>query len=214
MGMFQRLFSGLGLLVFLVVLLLAGWIFRSDIETWLAGVEGGDIAGVEAGETSPEGADRVEAVLRELAAGGREGETRLTGSELQSYVEERLAARLPAGISAPAIELRDSTIAFSALVDFTRLTVAGDAATGLGRMFGDSARVAGEVFPEVGEAGEGRLHVVGLQAGVIPVPPLLLGMAAQPLGLRTDGGTVLFDIPARVADIRVENDEIILLMHR
>ncbi|WP_419166921.1 hypothetical protein [Candidatus Palauibacter sp.] len=211
MGIFRRLFTGLGFLVFLLALLVTGWILREDIERWLANVDGEDIA---MPEPSPEAAARVETVLRELASGGGGAETRFTEMELQSYVEYSLAPRLPAGIGAPAIELRDSTVALSAQVDFTRLTIAGDAAASLGRMFGDSAVVAAEVFPEVGEVGEGRIHLVSLQAGVIPVPPLLLGMAGQQLGLRMNGQALLFDIPAAVADVRVENEEIILLLHR
>ncbi|WP_419940882.1 hypothetical protein [Candidatus Palauibacter sp.] len=211
MGIFRRLFTGLGFLVFLLALLVTGWILREDIERWLANVDGEDIA---MPEPSPEAAARVETVLRELASGGGAAETRFTEMELQSYVEYILATQLPAGIGAPAIELRDSTVALSAQVDFTRLTIAGDAAASLGRMFGDSALVAVEVFPEVGEVGEGRIHLVSLQAGVIPVHPLLLGMAGQQLGLRMNGQALLFDIPAAVADVRVENEEIILLLHR
>ncbi len=211
MGIFRRLFTGLGFLVFLLALLVTGWILREDIERWLANVDGEDIA---MPEPSPEAAARVETVLRELASGGGGAETRFTEMELQSYVEYILATQLPAGIGAPAIELRDSTVALSAQVDFTRLTIAGDAAASLGRMFGDSALVAAEVFPEVGEVGEGRIHLVSLQAGVIPVHPLLLGMAGQQLGLRMNGQALLFDIPAAVADVRVENEEIILLLHR
>lgn len=212
MGIFRRLFSGIGVLVVLLALLVTGWILRDDIEAWLANVEGEDIA---MSEPSPEAAERVETLLRELRSGADGAdEARFTETELQSYVEYTVAPRLPDGLAEPAIELRDSTVAFSVTVDFTRLALAGDAAAGLGRMFGDSALVAGEVFPEVGEVGEGRLHLVSLQAGVFPVPPLLLGMAGEQLGLRMEGGTVLFDIPAAVAEVRVEDDVVILAMHR
>ena len=43
---------------------------------------------------------------------------------------------------------------------------------------------------------------------------MMLGMAAQQLGLRADGRTVLFDIPETVVDVRVENEEVVLLMDR
>ena len=212
MGIFRRLFSGIGVLVVLLALLITGWVLRDDIEAWLANVEGEEIA---MSEPSPEAAAGVEIRIQELASGAAgAGENRFTEAELQSYLEHSLAPRLPDGIEAPAIELRDSTVAFSVTVDFTRLALPGDAAAGLARMFGDSALVAGKAFPEVGEVGEGRLHLVSLQAGVIPVPSLLLGMAGQQLGLRTDGGTVLFDIPATVAEVRVEDDVVILVMRR
>ena len=215
MGIFRRLFTGLGFLTFLLILLLAGWIFREDIEAWLANVGADEIVVVETTpEFGPEAAADVDAALEELAAGGGAAETRFTETELQSYVRYELTPRLPAGVGEPAVELRDSTVAFSVMLDFARLPIDADQAASLARLLGDSARVAGEVLPQVGESGEGRLHLVSIQAGVIPVPPLMLGMAAQQLGLRADGRTVLFDIPETVVDVRVENEEIILLMNR
>ena len=215
MGIFRRLFTGLGFLTFLLILLLAGWIFREDIEAWLANVGADEIVVVETTpEFGPEAAADVDAALEELAAGGGAAETRFTETELQSYVRYELTPRLPAGVGEPAVELRDSTVAFSVMLDFARLPIDADQAASLARLLGDSARVAGEVFPQVGESGEGRLHLVSIQAGVIPVPPLMLGVAAQQLGLRADGRTVLFDIPETVVDVRVENEEIVLLVNR
>ncbi len=215
MGIFRRLFTGLGFLTFLLILLLAGWIFREDIEAWLANVGADEIVVVETTpEFGPEAAADVDAALEELAAGGGAAETRFTETELQSYVRYELTPRLPAGVGEPAVELRDSTVAFSVMLDFARLPIDADQAASLARLLGDSARVAGEVLPQVGESGEGRLHLLSIQAGVIPVPPLMLGMAAQQLGLRADGRTVLFDIPETVVDVRVENEEIVLLMNR
>ncbi len=215
MGIFRRLFTGLGFLTFLLILLLAGWIFREDIEAWLANVGADEIVVVETTpEFGPEAAADVDAALEELAAGGGAAETRFTETELQSYVRYELTPRLPAGVGEPAVELRDSTVAFSVMLDFARLPIDADQAASLARLLGDSARVAGEVLPQVGESGEGRLHLVSIQAGVIPVPPLMLGMAAQQLGLRADGRTVLFDIPEAIVDVRVENEEIVLLVNR
>ena len=211
MGVIRGLFRSLSFLVFLLALVVTGWIFREDIEAWLANVGGGDVA---MSEPSAEAARGLEARLRALAAGGVGGETRFTEVELQSYVEYGVAPQLPDGITMPSLEVRDSTVAVSARVDFTRLGVAADAAATLGRMFGDSALVAAEVAPEVGAAGEGRLRIVSLRAGVIPVPPLLLGVAGQQLGLRMDGRTVLFDIPAAVTGIRIEDGEIVLATGR
>ncbi|WP_420439182.1 hypothetical protein [Candidatus Palauibacter sp.] len=215
MGIFRKLFTGLGFLTFLLILLLAGWIFREDIEAWLANVGADEIVVVETTpEFGPEAAAEVDAAIEELAAGGGAAETRFTETELQSYVRYELTPRLPAGVGEPAVELRDSTVAFSVMLDFARLPIDADQAASLARLLGDSARVAGEVFPQVGESGEGRLHLVSIQAGVIPVPPLMLGMAAQQLGLRADGRTVLFDIPETVVNVRVENEEIVLLVNR
>lgn len=215
MGFFRRLFTGLGFLTFLLILLVAGWIFREDIEAWLANLGADEIVVAEsAPEFGPEAAADVDTTLQELGAGRGAAETRFTETELQSYVRYQLTPRLPAGVGEPAVELRDSTVAFSVMLDFTQLPIDADQAANLARLLGDSARVAGEVLPQVGESGEGRVHLVSLQAGVIPVPPMMIGMAAQQLGLRADGRTVLFDIPETVVDVRVENGEIALLMNR
>lgn len=214
MGIFRKLFKGLGFLIFLLILLVAGWIFREDIEAWLANVGADEIVVAESAEFGPDAAARVDTALRELAAGGGSAETRFGETDLQSYVRYELTPRLPAGVGEPSVELRDSTVAFTVMLDFTQLPVDADMAGSLARMLGDSARVAGEVFPRVGESGEGRLHLVSLQAGVLPVPPMMIGLAAQQLGLRADGRTVLFDIPEAVVDVRVENEEIVLRMNR
>lgn len=215
MGIFRKLFKGLGFLIFLLILLIVGWIFRGDIEAWLANAGADEIVVAESTpEFGPEAATQVETALQELAGGGGPAETRFSETELQSYVRYELMPRLPAGVGEPAVELRDSTLAFSVMLDFTQLPIDADMAASLARTLGDSARVAGEVLPRVGESGEGRLHFLSLQAGIIPVPQLMIGVAAQQLGLRADGPTVLFDIPGTVVDVRVENEEVILLMNR
>ncbi len=215
MGIFRKLFKGLGFLIFLLILLIAGWIFRGDIEAWLSNAGADEIVISESTpEFGPEAAAQVETALQELAAGGGAAETRFSEADLQSYVRYELMPRLPAGVGEPAVELRDSTVAFSVMLNFTQLPIEADMAANLARTLGDSARVAGEVLPQVTEGGEGGLHVVSLQAGILPVPPLMMGLAAQQLGLRADGRTVLFDIPGTVVDVRVEDEEIVLLMNR
>lgn len=215
MGIFRKLFKGLGFLIFLLILLIVGWIFRGDIEAWLSNAGADEIVISESTpEFGPEAAAQVETALEELASGGGAAETRFSETDLQSYVRYELMPRLPAGVGEPAVELRDSTVAFSVMLNFTQLPIEADMAASLARTLGDSARVAGEVLPQVTEGGEGGLHVVSLQAGILPVPPMMLGVAVQQLGLRADGRTVLFDIPETVVDVRVENEEIVLLMNR
>ena len=204
-------------LFLMAVILAVGWYFRDPIvnrvEGWLSGVGSGEaLAPAEtAGEASPVAADEVEAALAALARGEGPEEVRIGEEALRAYFALRLAPILPEGVEQPAFEVRDSTLAFSLLLDFGRLDLSGSAAgAGAARMFGDSARVAGEILPRMGRAGEAEAHIVSLQAGVIPVPPPVLGVAAEQLGLRTEGRAVLFDIPEAIADVRIEDASVVL----
>jgi hypothetical protein len=81
----------------------------------------------------------------------------------------------------------------------------------LRRMIGDSALVTSEVYPTIDGPGRGRAEILSLQAGVFPVPPMLIGMGIQQLGLENDGRAVLIDLPADVIEFRVENEEVVLI---
>ncbi len=211
MAIFRSFFAGLGFLTFLVILVAGGWFFREDIAAWLTNRGGEEIVMVE---PNPELAAKVEETVRELVEGRGDRETRLTETELQSYVQYRLVDHLPSGVEDVAIDLRDSTVVVTAKLDFVQLTVAGAAAENLRRVLGDSARVSGELYPRIGGPGEGRVQIISLQAGVISVPPFLIGPAVEQLGLRADGPVVLVAIPEDMVEIRVENGEIILLRDR
>jgi hypothetical protein len=204
--MIRNFFAWIGCLTFVVVLAGVGWFYREDIQAWLT--TGDEIV---MSEPSTELAIRAEEKFEGIADGTAPGEVRLSEMELQSYVQFRLAEQLPAGVTNPAVDLLDSTVAMSAALDFTRLEVAGDAAEMLRRMIGDSATVQTELYPTVGAPGEGRIEVLSLQAGRVPVPPMLIGTALDNLGLQAEGRTAILVIPADVESIRVENEEIVLV---
>ncbi len=209
MAMVKNLLAGIGCLTLIVVLAVAGWWFRDDIRAWM---NGRNTIVMEA--PSPELALRAERKIEELIQGGGENETRFSEAELQSYVQYRLVERLPAGVTDPAVDLRDSTIAIRAGLDLTRLEAGGTAVENLRRMIGDSTVVTGELLPRVAGPGQGRVEVLSLQAGIFPVPPLLIGTALQGIGLPTEGRTVLLDVPEDVVSVRVENEELILVRRR
>ena len=207
--MIRNFFAWIGCLTFVVVLVLAGWFFREDIQAWLT--RGDQIV---MSEPSAELAIRAEEKFEAIADGTARGEVRLSEMELQSYVQFRLAERLPAGVTNPAVDILDSTVVVSAALDFTRLEVAGDAVEMLRRMMGDSATVRTELYPTVGAPGEGRIEVLSLQAGVVPVPPMFIGRVLEGVGLQADGRTAILEIPDDVESIRVQNEEIVLVRQR
>ncbi|MCG8467206.1 MAG: hypothetical protein MJB57_03220 [Gemmatimonadetes bacterium] len=144
MAIIRSFFAGIGFLTVVVILAIAGWLFREDIASWL-GTSGGEE--IVMAEPSPELAARVEETLREIAEGAGDRETRLTETELQSYLQYRLIDRLPDGVDDPAVDLRDSTLAVTAMLDFTRLAVAGAAVENLRRMMGTPPRCRARYIP-------------------------------------------------------------------
>lgn len=206
MALIRNMFAGIGCLTVVLVLAVAAWFYRDEIREWVDSRNE-----IVMSEPSPELAMRAEEKIQEVIDGEGDRETRLTELELQSYVQYRLVDRLPAGVYDPAVDLRDSTIAVSARLDLRRLEVAGTAVENLRRMIGDSTLVTGEVYPTVEGPGRGRAEILTLQAGMFPVPPMLIGMGIQQLGLENQGNAVLITLPEDVIGFRVENEEVILI---
>ena len=156
----------------------------------------------------------VEETLRELMMGKGDAEIRLTETGLQSYLQYRINAQLPSGVDDLAIDLTDSTMLVTVMLDLTRLAVAGAAGDNLRRIMGDSAKISGEIIPEITAPGQGKINILSLQAGVLPVPPFLIATAIQQIGFQADGAAVVLTIPDDIVQIRVENEEIILIRDR
>lgn len=207
MALVRNFFALIG---FLVVLAGAGWFFREDIEGWVNGRNE-----VVMTEPSPELAEVARDKIQAMLDGEVDGETRFTEAELQSYVRYIAAERLPPGVNNPALEIRDSTLAISAGLDFRVLRVEGadEAIQNLRRApgVGDSALVTTELLPAVAAPGRGSVRVLSLQVGMIPVPPMLIGMAIGQLGLPTEGQSILFAIPPDVTGMRVDSTAVVLL---
>lgn len=203
--MIRSFFAWIGCLTFLLLVGLGVWLFREDIQGWLT--QGDEIVMME---PSTELAIQAEEKLQGILEGSTRGDVRLSELELQSYVQYRLGERLPAGVSNPAVDLQDSTVAMSAALDFTRLTVAGDQIEMVRRFMGDSTTVNAELYPTIVTPGEGRIEVLSLQAGVIPLPALAIGTILEGVGLPADGQTVLLVLPDDVESIQVQNDEILV----
>ena len=209
MALIKNAFATIGFFTVVLVLGLGGWIFRDEIKNWV-----NERNEVVMTEPSPELAVLAEEKIREVLDGEGGRETRLTEAELQSYVRYRAAERLPAGVNNPAVDIQDSTLAVSAGLDLTVLDVGGDAVENLRRVIGDSALVSSELLPRVTGPGRGRVQILSLQAGMFPIPPMLIGTAIQQLGLPNEGAAVLLDLPLDVVELRIENEELVLIRDR
>ena len=211
MALFRNFFASIGCLTVLVILLVGSWLYRAEIKEWW--LERNEIV---MSEPSAELAAAAEEKMEAIADGSASGEVRLSETELQSYMQYRVAGRLPDGIYNPAVDLRDSTMSLSAELDFNRLAASSSAAEGLQRFMGDSARVMTELYPTIAAPGEAAVTVLSLQAGMVPVPPMLIPMVLdqvlEQFELESGGGRVVaFPIPEDVRAIRIENEELVLI---
>lgn len=209
MALVRNAFATIGFLTVVTVLGLGGWIFRDEIKNWVN--DRNEVVMTEpSAELADVAADKIQAIFE--GEGGRE--TRLTEAELQSYVQYHGARRLPAGVNNPAVDIQDSTLAVSAGLDLTVLDVGGDAVENLRRVIGDSALVSSEIYPRVTGPGRGRVEILSLTAGLFPIPPMLIGTAIQQLGLPNEGSALLLDFPEDVIELRIENEELVLVRDR
>jgi hypothetical protein len=140
---------------------------------------------------------------------------RLTEPEVQSLVLYRVGPTLPPGVSEPLATLQDSTVEVSALLDLEQLaaSIDSEAAGRLQEFIGDTARVTARLHPRVAEPTRGELSILRLQAGLFPVPPLLIpGMITQ-LGFSTAAGNpqaMAVEIPPEIQSVTVEAEELVI----
>lgn len=206
MSLIRNFFAGIGCLVVLAAVGVGVWLYGDEIRDWWV-----SRGAIEATEPSPELADRAAERLEEFLEPDGPDELRLSEIELQSWARFRGAEGLPAGVTDPQVDLRDSTAALSVALNLATLAGQSEAAGNLRRFFGDSARVNAELLPRVAEPGIGHVTVIGLQAGVVPVPPLFMPNILAQTGFEVTGGnTVIVPLSRDLAEIRIENESILL----
>lgn len=209
MAIFRNFFAAIGCLTVLLLLLVAGWLYREEIEEWLRSRNE-----IVMTEPSARLAEQAEEKIAGIVEGTGPDVIRITEMELQSYVQYRLMDRLPPGVHEPAVDLRDSTVAVSADLRLDELS--GDGLDAVRRIIGDSARVMTEVYPVVAGLGEGRVTIISLQAGLVPVPamfiPAVLRETLPQFGLTSDGtNRIPVPIPEDVQEIRIGNEEVVIV---
>jgi hypothetical protein len=166
-------------------------------------------------EPSEELAADAEARLRSMFEEGGPAEARFTEAEVQSLVLYRVAPTLPPGVTEPLATLQDSTVEVSALLDLEQLaaSIDSEAAGRLQEFIGDTARVTARLHPLVAQPARGELSILRLQAGLFPVPPLLIpGMITQ-LGFSTAPGNpraMAVEIPPEIQSVTVEAEELVV----
>ena len=204
--------AGVGCLTLLALGGGAAWTYWPEIQEWWSARSANVVFAVEPSE---ELAADAEARLRSLFEEGGPVEVRLTETEVQSLVLYRVAPTLPPGVSEPLATLQDSTVQVSALLDLELLaaSIDSEAAGRLQEFIGDTARVTARLHPRVAGPARGELSILRLQAGLFPVPPLLIpGMITQ-LGFSTAPGNpraMAVEIPPEIQSVTVEARELVV----
>ena len=204
--------AGVGCLTLLALGGGAAWMYWPEIQEWWSGRSATVVFEVEPSE---ELAAAAEARLRSMFEEGGPVEARFTEAEVQSLVLYRVAPTLPAGVSEPLATLQDSTVEVSALLDLEQLaaSIDSEAAGRLQEFIGDTARVTARLHPLVAGPARGELSILRLQAGLFPVPPLLIpGMITQ-LGFSTAPGNpraMAVEIPPEIKNVTVEAEELVV----
>ncbi len=204
--------AGVGCLTLLALGGGAAWTYWPEIQEWWSARSANVVFAVEPSE---ELAADAEARLRSLFEEGGPVEVRLTEAEVQSLVLYRVAPTLPPGVSEPLATLQDSTVQVSALLDLEQLaaSIDSEAAGRLQEFIGDTARVTARLHPRVAGPARGELSILRLQAGLFPVPPLLIpGMITQ-LGFSTAPGNpraMAVEIPPEIQSVTVQAQELVV----
>ena len=210
-GMIKNCLARIGCLALILVVVAGGWFFRDDIAGWWRRLEI-----TSASQPSENLAERATSKLEAMSS--RDGPQRLElgQAEIQSLLTYRAEPMLPAGISDPVVELRDSTILLSARVDPRGLEGLASPEV-VERLFSDSAKVVVELLPGVVAPGVAQVEIVTLQAGSIVVPSMMVPWILESIemqGVETTGVMLLLPTPGRVTHFEVAAGQLVLELAR
>ena len=209
--MIKNCLARIGCLALILGVVVGGWLFRDDLAGWWRRLEI-----TTSSEPSEEMAQRAAAKLQGLVSRKGSRGMELSQAEIQSLLTYRAGPLLPGGISEPLVEVRDSTVLFSARVDPGGLEGLASPEV-VERLFSDSAQVVVELRPGVLAPGVALLEVVTLQAGSIVVPsmmvPWILDSIEMP-GVERTGVTLLLPTPGRVARFEIDGGSLVLQMEQ
>ena len=209
--MIKNCLARIGCLALILVVVAGGWLFRDDIAGWWRQLEI-----TSASQPSENLAERATSKLEAMASGDGPQRLELGQAEIQSLLTYRAEPMLPAGISDPIVELRDSTLLLSARVDPRGLEGLASPEV-VERLFSDSAKVVVELLPGVVAPGVAQVEIVTLQAGSIVVPSMMVPWILESIemqGVETTGVMLLLPTPGRVTHFQVAAGKLVLELAR
>lgn len=210
-GMIKNCLARIGCLALILVVVAGGWFFRDDVAGWLRRLEI-----TSASQPSEDLAERATSKLEAMVSSDGPRRLDLSQAEIQSLLTYRAEPALPAGISEPVVELRDSTLLLSARVDPRGLEGLASPEV-VERLFSDSAKVVVELLPGVVAPGVAQVEVVTLQAGSIVVPSMMVPWILESIdmqGVETTGVMLLLPTPGRAIHFEVAAGKLVLELAR
>ena len=207
--MIKNCLARVGCLALILGVAAGAWVFREDLSGWWRRLEI-----TSSSEPSEDLARRAAGKLEGLVSRDGPKGLELSQAEIQSLLTYRAGPLLPDGISEPVVEVRDSTVLFSARVDPEGLEGLTSPEV-VERLFSDSAQVVVELRPGVLAPGVALVEILTLQAGSIVVPSIMLPWILDSIeipGVERTGLTLLLPTPARVSRFEIDDGSLILEM--
>jgi hypothetical protein len=209
MGCMRRIVA----LVVLLALLVAAWLFRSQLIGAWQSLRGG----AEPELASPELAERAQRKLASLNQADGPARVALTSAELQSLVTYRMAESLPSFILDPVVTVDDGDLRVSARVPTDQ--VAGVRGIGGSReilsMLPDTTEVQAKAH--LIPLGDGRvgLAVDEVSAASIPLPSRAIPRILESVGRREEANlpaeALAVNLPPGVASVFTHADSIVFV---
>lgn len=209
MGCFRRIL----LLVILVAIVVAAWLFRDRIIGLWQDYRGAD----EPVLASPELAERAERRLATLNGPDAPARVSLNGAELQSLVTYRMAASLPSFVLDPVVTVDEGDLRVSARVptdEVARVPGVGGSEEILG-MLPDTTDVQAKAHLIPIGTGRVGLAVDEVSAASIPLPSRAIPRILDAIGRRDEPGlptdALGLRLPDGVASVYVDGDSIVFV---
>jgi hypothetical protein len=219
--MLRGCFSMIGSAVLVVVLLIAGWFYRDEIERYARGTASRlfnrDEATVElAGATSPELAEQAERKIIALGQ-GEAHEITLSAEELSGWIEHRLVGYFPEYISDVTTSVESDQLELTGRVA-TRSVPGLDGLGPAVAFLPDTADVTTSGRLDGLEPGRGVYYIENMHIGSLPFPDAWRDDLMAEIKGGTNGdlpvNAVAFDLPPFVTDIGIRDGVVFLRRSR
>lgn len=206
-------FKLIGCGTLLVAGVVAGWLARDEIATYVSAVVGRSEAPLEAASSHPPDlARRAEEKIVALGQGELD-EATLDADELNAWIEYGLRGFFPSYVSDVAATIEEERLVLAGRVALQEVPGIDGLGTWVA-LLGDTARVSFGGRLDGLRPGTGIYTVDDVQVGALPLPAAMRDQLLAQLKRGSNGdlpaNVVAFELPRFVTDIGVREDQIVL----